>query len=308
MQGAGVGELFKHGVEVGLGDLRLAEPAVKADLQLGQIGPDVVEHPLQGELVQRLPALGQQRLGLDDERIEGGLVLLGNCRRGGLALERIGEGLPGALGDLKDVIALVDLLGVGDVGAALLQVAQPDAEGEDLHLPAGVVDVVLALDAVPRRLEHPHEGVAVGRPPPVPDVQRAGRVGRDKLDLNPLGALLHAAAVALPLHQHLADHPVLDALLQVQVDEAAAGDLGALEPVWGVGVEGLGDAAAEAAGIGAQGLGGDQGEVGRVIPVLGVFGAADLQPLKLPGQRLGQRSVGAAQTVEKAVELFAELL
>ena len=51
-----------------------------------------------------------------------------------------------------------------------------DRSRKALDLPAGVVDVVLALDVGACALENPSEGVANGCLTTVPDVQWAGRV------------------------------------------------------------------------------------------------------------------------------------
>ena len=59
---------------------------------------------------------------------------------------------------------------------------------EALHLRAGVVVVVLALDVVARELEEPGDGVAVRGVTPVSDRDRPGRVRRDHLHLDALAA------------------------------------------------------------------------------------------------------------------------
>ena len=79
-----------------------------------------------------------------------------------------------------------ELAGIAVLGNGLAVLAGEHARAEAPHLAAGVVDVVLAGDLVPRALEEPGERVAVGREPAVADVQRPGRVGRDELDHHPL--------------------------------------------------------------------------------------------------------------------------
>ena len=72
--------------------------------------------------------------------------------------------------------------GNGKCSPQALEVAQPDARREDLHLPAGVVDVVLALHREAGGVEQVRERGAEGGVSAVADVQRAGRVRRDELD------------------------------------------------------------------------------------------------------------------------------
>ena len=57
-------------------------------------------------------------------------------------------------------------------------------ERELLDLRAGVVVVELARDLVALRLEQRRDRVAERRLAAVADVQRAGRIGRDELDLH----------------------------------------------------------------------------------------------------------------------------
>ena len=71
------------------------------------------------------------------------------------------------------------------LAALRLEPAQPDADAEDVHLPAGIVDVVLAIHRVARRLEQVADGVAVGSVPTVTDVQRTGRVRGHELEQDP---------------------------------------------------------------------------------------------------------------------------
>ena len=83
------------------------------------------------------------------------------------------------------------LLDVGDVlpRVAVLRrrlavVAREQAAGETVDLRAVVVEVVLAGDEAALRLEHPGEAVADRRPAHAADVDRAGRVGGDELEVD----------------------------------------------------------------------------------------------------------------------------
>ena len=113
---------------------------------------------------------------------------------GGAAL----RGARDLLGELAHVVALVAVL-------RRLLAARPgqDRRAEPVDLPAGVVEVVLALDLVADEAQDPPQRVAVGRVAAARGGQRPGRVGGDELDLDPLARLGLAAAVAVAGRQHL---------------------------------------------------------------------------------------------------------
>ena len=119
-----------------------------------------------------------------------------------------------------DVVALVAVLGDGPAGPGGGQ-----RLGEQLDLPAPVVDVVLPVDLVAAPVEDPAQGVAVGRPPSAAGVEGAGGVGADELDVDPLAAAQIGPGVALDagLH-HLAEDGVQPAVVEAEVHEAGAGD------------------------------------------------------------------------------------
>ena len=94
-------------------------------------------------------------------------------------------------GDVPDIVALVAVGRKGHGLAAQVEVAQVDAGREDIHLPAGIVDVVLAVHVVTDRAQQVGDGRPVGRTAAVADMQGAGRIGRDELHLDapPLAVL-----------------------------------------------------------------------------------------------------------------------
>ena len=104
------------------------------------------------------------------------------------------DGVALLAGEHRDVLAPV---------AVLRRLFSPpdgvDRRAEEVHLRAGVVVVVLALDVVPRELEQPRDGVAVRAVPRGGDGDRPGRVRRDELDLDALRGLGGAGAEAPPL-------------------------------------------------------------------------------------------------------------
>jgi hypothetical protein len=90
-----------------------------------------------------------------------------------------------------------------DLAAEELEVPGLDRGPEPIHLSPGVVEVVLALDRPPGRLEHPGQGVAEGGVAPLPDVERARRIRAHELHLSPAAVRLHAPE-PLPALRHLA--------------------------------------------------------------------------------------------------------
>ena len=104
-----------------------------------------------------------------------------------------------------------------------------DGGPEELHLPARVVVVVLALDVVPGELEQPGDGVAVGAVAGGGDDDRARRVRGDHLDLDVLAPFGLAAAVAASGPEDLRERLAVPVPAEPEVDEPRAGDLGALD-------------------------------------------------------------------------------
>ena len=94
---------------------------------------------------------------------------------------------------------------------------------------ARVVEVVLARDAVPAALEHPAEQVADERAARVADRQRAGRVGRDELDVDMPRVVRPHAAEAVVGQPGLVEHVLQERWREPQVDEAGRRDLDVLE-------------------------------------------------------------------------------
>ena len=103
---------------------------------------------------------------------------LGGQRRRRRARRRPGS----ARASSAHVVALVAVL-----GHRLVARAGADRLAELVDLRARVVEVVLAADLVAGELEHPRERVAVGGVAAAGGGQRAGRVGRDELDVYVLG-------------------------------------------------------------------------------------------------------------------------
>ena len=167
----------------------LAEPGVELDAVVGERGADPRDHQLTTPSAAR-------RVG----------VQLGRARD-----------LPG---QLSDVLALVAVL-----GRLLAARASHDRRAEAGDLPAGVVEVVLALDRVALEAEQATQRVAVGGVAAGGGGQRAGRVGGDELDLDLLRRVGRAAAEAVARRQHVRRGAGVPVVGQEDVQEAGAGDL-----------------------------------------------------------------------------------
>ena len=96
-------------------------------------------------------------------------------------------------GELLHVLAAVAVL--GKLGAVP---PRQDREAKVDHLGPEVVEVVLALDRVADRGQDPGEHVPDERASRIADVQRAGRVGADELDVDAASIADGVAAVVAP--------------------------------------------------------------------------------------------------------------
>ena len=133
------------------------------------------------------PVACKQGLGSRDQSVERGVgILAGHGLRevGRAALEAPGVDLRKLIGDLTHVPGTVSVFRKGDRGARRLEIAQPDGNREDIHLPAGVIDVELLLDLVSRKHEQVGKARAVRRAAPVPNVQRSRWIGGNEFDLH----------------------------------------------------------------------------------------------------------------------------
>ncbi len=151
---------------------------------------------------------------MDAKALERGLDLLPHAR----------HGVAVVLGQLGDVVPEVAAL-----RRLLAAATRLDGLAELVHLGAGVVVVVLARHVVPRVLEEPRHRIAVRPVPCRGDRDRPGRVRRDHLDLHPLGLVRETRSVAIARVEDLAQRFPVPGRREPEVDEARAGDLGALD-------------------------------------------------------------------------------
>ncbi len=139
---------------------------IVAQSECGQILADQRHHPGDGKVAHRLQPLGF-----------GSIEPLLPVSRG-----QRPAGFDQVLARVEPVRDRPDRL------AQSLAIAQMGRAGEQVHLRAGVVDVVLALDPKPGFGQQCRERIADHGAAAVADMHRPGRVGRNEFDIDPLAA------------------------------------------------------------------------------------------------------------------------
>src|SRR5439155_3456957 len=134
------------------------------------------------------------------------------------------DGIPCLARELRDVVAPIAVL-----GRLLPTSRRLDGLAEPVHLRAGVVVVVLALDLVAGEGEQSRDGVAVGAVARRRDGDRPRRVRGHHLDLDPLLRLGPATAGALAGVEDRAQSTREPGVGEKGVDEAGARDFGSLD-------------------------------------------------------------------------------
>ncbi|MPM98877.1 hypothetical protein SDC9_146067 [bioreactor metagenome] len=229
------------GNQAGVVERLFREPDVEFDAEFLEVVAAVFELFVERVLVHVVPVATEQFLGAGDQRVEMQFALLLGFVVGAAGFRQAGrageDGIGGthvlvAVGTLQlrrhvaHVTALVGIRREGHDHVMLFEVAQPGRQAEDVHLPAGVIDVVLAGDVPAGEGQQARQRGAVGGAAAVADVQRAGRVGRDELDLHLLPAAGGGTAEVFLLGEHGLDHVGLAAGIEAEVDEAGTGDFG----------------------------------------------------------------------------------
>ncbi len=173
-----------------VGQAAFGEPAVVANAEFRKVVADVGEDVREAEIEHARPAIGPQHLARAvDNRIDVH-VLVARRRIRRQRPEYVGRGpqqrapvlRQELVRDRQQVVAPVAIARELETLAAAFEIPQPDAGREDVHLAAEIVDVVLAVHHVPRRVEQVGDSRAVGGASPVADMERPGRVRRDELD------------------------------------------------------------------------------------------------------------------------------
>jgi hypothetical protein len=134
------------------------------------------------------------------------------------------------VGDVLDVFAVVGRLGPLRVARLDALGAQLRADGQRGDLHAGVVVIELAVNVPALRGVQVADRVAQRRLPGMAQVQRPGGVGRDELHhhVPPVGGLRAERRAG---SQHFLDDLLLGLGLQLDVEEAGAGDIDRLHPL-----------------------------------------------------------------------------
>ena len=125
--------------------------------------------------------------------------------------------------NVGDVVAVVGLL--GPLCIARLQAPQTRKHrlGERGNLHTGVVVIKLTRDLRALGFKQIANAVAQRRLARMPQVQRAGRVGRDKLNQH-FGLRRRLVAKLCRAAEHFTDHRLLGRRIQAQVDKARPGN------------------------------------------------------------------------------------
>src|SRR3954447_13714970 len=102
--------------------------------------------------------------------------------------------------------------------------------------------------------------------------QRAGRVGRDELEVHLLGRLRHDGPEAVARGEHPVERVRVPGVRQEQVEESGPGDLDAVERVAEAGPQRVAQALGDIAGLGADDRREHERGVRRVVAVAGLLG------------------------------------
>ena len=176
-------------------------------------------------------------------------------------------------GQVYDVVALVAVGGKLGVLAQGLKVAGVDGSVEEVHLGAGVVNVVFAGDLVAGGLEDGGEDAAKDGAAGVADVDGAGGVDADEFDHDLAGIGGWEGAEVVAGVEDFAHLPLEPLGAEAEVEEAGRGDPDLLDQVVGGDKvdEGFGDVNGGQPG----GAGEAEGQAGGEVAVLGVARTLD---------------------------------
>ena len=173
---------------------------------------------------------------------------------------------------------MVAALGNGERLAHALADPGLDRERELLHLLAGVVDVVLALDVHAGGSKQARDGIPDGRCPRAHDVQGARRVRAHKLDLDARALAGLGAAVPRALADGLAEHAVVPWAGEPEVDEPGASDLDGLDER-GVALERRDDLGRDLSRVPTKLLADNERDARPRVPVRRVARGRDVRPV-----------------------------
>ena len=301
-----------HAVHVARVDQRaLGEPLVVDDAELREVGPDVVDTHVPGEREDAFVALrAKQGSGTCDQGIDVGfLVASGRLVRRHAVHQGLGVDLevPADIAreptrDLVNVPAPIAVRGKCDRDSAPLQVPQPQAQREDVHLAAGVVDVVLALDVEADRFEDVRDARPVRGAATVPDVEWSGGIGGDEFHLDPAATPERRIRVARTGDEDAAHHRGERLGRDAEVDEPGAGDFDGRDR--GRLRQPRNDALGDLAGLAPGDAGEGKGERAREIAMAVATAALD----RNVGQRSERELPFVAQRGKRTLEERSDVL
>ena len=177
------------------------------------VGLDRLEGGRDLGLDEALPLEGVE---VDPEPFEGGLDLLEHPRHGVARLA----------GEVGHVVAAVSVL-----GRILAAPQSLHGRPEEVHLGSSVVVVVLALDVVAGELEQARDRVAVRPVARRRDGDRAGRIRRDELDLDPLDRIGKAGTESPARTEYGGEGGAEPGVVDGEVQKSRARDLDGRDPV-----------------------------------------------------------------------------
>ncbi len=229
----------RFGNATGVVQRTLRIPHVEGHAEPREHIADTVELTVEHDARQMFEGRAQQGAGALDQRIharfDGGFVAF-RCRRQSVEhfARRAAQAATVDRLQLRraraHVVALIPVGREGDVLAAHLEIAHPHRDAEDVHLPAGVVHVVLARHIEAGRFEHVGKARPVGGATTVTDVQRPGRIGGHEFHLHLAVQAEGTASEGCSFRQHAAHHVLFRSRPQEDVDESRTGDLDPFDP------------------------------------------------------------------------------
>ncbi|OQA34525.1 MAG: hypothetical protein BWY57_00381 [Betaproteobacteria bacterium ADurb.Bin341] len=219
----------------------LRKPDIEADAKRLEVVPAIRQLLGQRVLMHIRPIRTQQRLGTDNQRVEMGLALILRLVVAAVGIRQAGQPALDSLGRAKvfaavrcghltsHVAHIRPLVGIGRKGdddAIQFQIAQPRRQGQDVHLPAGIIDVKLARHFPAGKRQQVGQRSTVGGTAAMPDMQRPGRVGGNEFNLNFLPPAQNKAAKISAQSQHPGDGCRLGSGIKGEIDEPGASDFG----------------------------------------------------------------------------------
>ena len=84
-------------------------------------------------------------------------------------------------GDIPNIVSLITVAGEGDLLSTEIEIAQPDAGCQDIHLTTRIIDIVFTVYLIACGLQQAGGSCSVCSPTTMAHMQGAGGVGRDIL-------------------------------------------------------------------------------------------------------------------------------